>query len=123
MCKQLSKFPNLFVSGEFRRNIYLTVKEALHNIVKHSQATDVKVNVETSKELFISIHDNGIGFDEKNIRPFSNGLSNMRKRIESLGWQPGNKKHAGKYCYHYRSTTLTYVILYTKIVKVTFINA
>ena len=79
------QFTNLFVSGEFRRNIYLTVKEALHNIVKHSQATAVSVNVETNKELFISIHDNGIGFDVKNIRPFSNGLSNMKKRIESLG--------------------------------------
>lgn len=77
--------PNVFVSGEFRRNIYLTVKEALHNIVKHSQATHVKVNVETNKELFISIHDNGIGFDEKNTRPFSNGIANMKKRIESLG--------------------------------------
>lgn len=79
------QLPNLFVSGEFRRNIYLTVKEALHNIVKHSQATDVKINVEANNKLFISIHDNGIGFDEKNIRPFSNGIANMKKRIESLG--------------------------------------
>jgi signal transduction histidine kinase/sugar lactone lactonase YvrE len=79
------KFPDLFVSGEFRRNIYLTVKEALHNIVKHSQATRVSVCVETTRELFIRIHDNGTGFDEKNIRPFSSGLTNMKKRIESLG--------------------------------------
>jgi signal transduction histidine kinase len=78
------KFPELFVSGEFRRNIYLTVKEALHNIVKHSQATNVSISVETNKRLSISIHDNGTGFDEKNIRPFSNGLTNMKKRIESL---------------------------------------
>src|ERR1700692_3373732 len=28
-------FPAVKVSGEFRRNIYLVVKEALHNIVKH----------------------------------------------------------------------------------------
>jgi signal transduction histidine kinase/ligand-binding sensor domain-containing protein len=79
------QFLNLFVSGEFRRNIYLTVKEALHNIVKHSRATDVSICVETNKQLFISIHDNGTGFDEKNIRPFSNGITNMKKRIESLG--------------------------------------
>ncbi|HEY5825034.1 MAG TPA: ATP-binding protein, partial [Cyclobacteriaceae bacterium] len=77
--------PNLFVSGEFRRNVYLTVKEALHNIVKHSQANAVHICVETGKQLYISIHDNGKGFDEKNIRPFSSGITNMKKRIENLG--------------------------------------
>jgi signal transduction histidine kinase len=60
------------------------VKEALHNIVKHSQASCVTVCVETTNTLFISIHDNGLGFDEKNVRPFSNGISNMKKRIRSL---------------------------------------
>src|SRR4029078_5200124 len=34
-------FPAVFVSGEFRRNIYLVLKEALHNIVKHAQAGKV----------------------------------------------------------------------------------
>lgn len=78
------QIPNLFVSGEFRRNVYLTVKEALHNVVKHSQADKVDICVETGKQLYISIHDNGKGFDEKNIRPFSNGITNMKKRIASL---------------------------------------
>ncbi len=82
--KTSEKIPDLFVNGEFRRNIYLTVKEALHNIVKHSQANRVTVCVETTNSLFISIHDNGSGFDEKNVRPFSNGISNMKKRIKSL---------------------------------------
>ncbi len=77
--------PTMFVSGEFRRNVYLTVKEALHNIVKHSGASKVDVRVETGKQLFISIHDNGKGFDEKNIRPYSNGITNMKKRIATLG--------------------------------------
>ena len=78
------QIPNLFVTGEFRRNVYLTVKEALHNIVKHSQADKVDIRVETGKQLYICIHDNGKGFDEKNIRPFSNGITSMKKRIASL---------------------------------------
>ena len=82
--KTSEKIPDLFVSGEFRRNIYLTVKEALHNIVKHSQATFASVCVETTTNLYISIQDNGSGFDEKNVRPFSNGITNMKKRIRSL---------------------------------------
>ncbi|HEX5171735.1 MAG TPA: two-component regulator propeller domain-containing protein [Cyclobacteriaceae bacterium] len=79
------QIPSLFVSGEFRRNIYLTVKEALHNIVKHSQANKVDICVKTGQQLSISIRDNGKGFDEKNIRPFSNGITSMKQRIASLG--------------------------------------
>lgn len=78
-------FPSNFVSGEFRRNIFLTVKEALHNIVKHAQADKVTLKITTDKQLEIYIHDNGTGFDKNNIRPFSNGLLNMEKRIKEIG--------------------------------------
>lgn len=79
------QFPQDFVSGEFRRNIYLTVKETLHNIVKHAQATHVNMKIIPEKQLDIYIQDDGIGFDKKNTRPFSNGLSNMEKRIKEIG--------------------------------------
>jgi signal transduction histidine kinase len=78
------QFPSSFISGEFRRNIYLTVKEALHNIVKHAQAREVVIQMETGKMLLISISDDGTGFDQKNIRPYGNGLNNMKKRMESI---------------------------------------
>jgi signal transduction histidine kinase/ligand-binding sensor domain-containing protein len=87
--------PDVFVSGEFRRNIYLTVKEALHNIVKHSQATRVTVDVKAVKGLFINIYDNGVGFDENNIRLFSNGITNMKKRITGLEGRIEIKKERG----------------------------
>lgn len=78
------QFPAVFVSGEFRRNIYLTVKEALHNVVKHAQARQVHLEIRTDHELSISISDDGKGFDKSNTRPFSNGLDNMRKRMKSI---------------------------------------
>jgi signal transduction histidine kinase/streptogramin lyase len=78
-------FPSSSVSGEFRRNIHLTVKEALHNIVKHSGAGHVHIRIQTAPILMISLSDNGSGFDQGNIRPFSNGLTNMKKRMESIG--------------------------------------
>jgi signal transduction histidine kinase len=77
-------FPTSFVSGEFRRNVYLTIKEALHNIVKHSQASSVKITIQVNDNLAITIADNGIGLDKKNIRPFSNGLTNMQNRIKEI---------------------------------------
>lgn len=78
-------FPADFVSGEFRRNVFLTVKEALHNIVKHAQATSVTFTIATGKELSMEIKDDGTGFDKKNTRPFSNGIMNMEKRIREIG--------------------------------------
>ena len=77
-------FPVTFVSGEFRRNIYLTVKEALHNIVKHAQASSVHINIAINSKLNIEIHDNGTGFDKTRIRAYSNGLSNMESRISNI---------------------------------------
>jgi signal transduction histidine kinase/sugar lactone lactonase YvrE len=78
-------FPTVFVSGEFRRNIFLTIKEALHNVVKHSQATEVKLTININHHLTIKLKDNGTGFDQNNIRLFSNGLSNMESRVKEIG--------------------------------------
>ncbi len=75
--------PENYVTGEFRRNIYLSVKEALHNIVKHSQASQVKLDIQVGKHIAILIHDNGIGFTG-NEKPFSNGLKNMKQRMKNI---------------------------------------
>jgi len=79
------EFPSLFVSGEYRRNIYLSVKEALHNIVKHAQANAVFIRFSTLDGLNITIQDDGQGFDKNTIHPYSNGLTNMQKRMKDLG--------------------------------------
>jgi signal transduction histidine kinase len=73
-----------FLSGEWRRNIYLSVKEALHNIVKHARARQVTIDIRTSSLLEIIITDDGVGFAEQ-VKPFRNGLTNMRSRMEAIG--------------------------------------
>ena len=88
-------FPTTFVSGEFRRNIYLTVKEALHNIVKHAQASSVTININVDQQLRIEIIDNGIGFNRTRIRSFSNGLSSMETRINNIKGQLGIENGLG----------------------------
>jgi len=74
-----------FVSGEFRRNVYLTVKEALHNIVKHSEAREVHIGIKVDKELAITITDNGVGFGLAGVRNPGNGLGNMYRRVRAIG--------------------------------------
>ncbi|HYC27809.1 MAG TPA: histidine kinase, partial [Chitinophagaceae bacterium] len=78
--------PAVFVSGELRRNVFLTVKESLHNIVKYANATQVDIRISAGDRLTVIIRDNGKGFsiNPENISG-GNGLKNMRKRIESIG--------------------------------------
>jgi two-component system, NarL family, sensor kinase len=75
---------NLPLGGEQRRNIYLVIKEALHNVVKHARATEVNIAFQLNeKSLNITIHDNGLGFRKASV--FGNGLNNMRRRLENIG--------------------------------------
>ncbi|HEY6505318.1 MAG TPA: two-component regulator propeller domain-containing protein [Chitinophagaceae bacterium] len=73
------------INGEIRRNIFLVIKESLHNVVKHAHATEVKIHIHCDKELRVLIHDNGKGFDPSSVRPFANGIENMKKRIQETG--------------------------------------
>ena len=56
-----AEISTIIVKGETRRNIFLSVKECLHNIVKHAGATEVDINISANHELVIRIHDNGKG--------------------------------------------------------------
>ncbi len=87
--------PNIEVIGEIRRNVFLVVKEALNNILKHSKATKVMLKLEkVPGGLTLIIHDNGVGIDLGNLRQFGNGLKNMKKRMEdvNIDFKIENKK-------------------------------
>ena len=77
--------PAIDLHGEKRRNIFLCVKEALNNSLKHSNAANIFIDVTVNKKLIISIADDGIGINLEKTRKFSNGLGNMKKRMEAIG--------------------------------------
>jgi signal transduction histidine kinase len=90
------KLPNIEVIGEIRRNVFLVVKEALNNILKHSKATEVTITLERSAEgLTLFIHDNGVGIDLNALRQFGNGLKNMKKRMEDIAVEFSIEKKNG----------------------------
>ena len=79
------KLPNIEVIGEIRRNVFLVVKEALNNILKHANATEVNIKlVRVDNSLTLYIHDNGKGIDMEKLRQFGNGLKNMKKRMADI---------------------------------------
>jgi len=82
-----ASIPPREISGERRRNIFLSVKEALNNVLKHSQSSVVRINVTINTHLTIEIQDDGIGINMEKLRKFGNGLNNMKKRMASIDGQ------------------------------------
>lgn len=79
------QFLSIPIAMEIRRNIYLIFKETLNNIAKHSQATQVDMEVEWGeKNIRICIQDNGQGFDAQSPSQ-GNGLRNLYSRAEEIG--------------------------------------
>jgi signal transduction histidine kinase len=81
--------PHWPITAEARHNIFLAFKEALHNIVKHSGATEVSVFLTTDSTGFtLIVRDNGKGFDPSTVSARAgggNGLKNMTQRLEKIG--------------------------------------
>ena len=76
--------PDSVISGEVRHDLFLTVKEALNNAVRHGAASEIGFQVQVQDgQLWISITDNGTGFDTK-ARTNGRGLMNLKDRIERL---------------------------------------
>lgn len=68
-----------------RRNLFLAVKEALNNTLRHSQATVAEVAIHRQRqELVVMIRDDGCGFDPA-TESGGNGLRNMRLRAKEAG--------------------------------------
>lgn len=79
-----SAWPGVELSSEQRRNVFLVVKEALHNTVKHANASAVRFSMNAGDELVVETQDNGVGLPVSAKETVGNGLRNMRKRIEAL---------------------------------------
>lgn len=88
------QLPDIFVRSEVRHNLFLAIKEALHNIVKHSKASEVRLTLRfVPGGLQFSIADNGPGFDlehpgdvhGRDRHAMGNGLPNIQARLILIG--------------------------------------
>jgi signal transduction histidine kinase len=99
------EIPHCPLSSEARHNLFLAFEEALNNVLKHSAATNVKVEMTVNVlDLEVKIADDGKGFAvpvaPAKVQPRGgrggNGLKNMRQRLTDIGGeclvssQPGN---------------------------------
>ena len=78
--QSLSRYPS-----EVEGAVYFCCLEALQNVVKHANATRVRIRLEDpGGELAFSVDDNGVGFDPLRVRQGS-GLQNIADRLAALG--------------------------------------
>jgi signal transduction histidine kinase len=88
-----------------RHEFFLAFKEALTNVVRHSQATEVRLSIRIiGSRLRLSVADNGTGLQPGRPAPDRDGLANMRTRLEKIGGRFAVASQAG------RGTTLRFYL-------------
>lgn len=93
------KIPELTVSTETRHNLFLAVKEALNNVLKHAHARQVCIRLTLPGDGFeIAIEDDGEGFATAappGRQGNGNGLENMQTRMKAIGGRLTIKSRPG----------------------------
>jgi signal transduction histidine kinase len=83
--KSPKELPDTTIVLSWRRNVFLSFKEALHNAGRHSKATSITVTIDIDDErLKITIADNGVGFDFEQRRD-GLGVGSVTQRMSQLG--------------------------------------
>ncbi len=88
------QLPSIPVAADVRHNLFLAFKEALHNVVKHALADEVRVQLQLEpSKLILIVADNGRGFDPADLQKIrskedriarGNGLANMTRRLAEI---------------------------------------
>jgi len=73
------------LGANMRREIFLIFKEAVNNIVKHAECSEVGIQLTVEGGLLrLELHDNGKGFDPS-CQTEGHGLASLRSRARALG--------------------------------------
>lgn len=83
VAEDLPEYP---LDPKFRQEIFLAFKEALTNVVRHAQATQVWLRISVRNgQLLVELSDNGQGFNLSARKSGADGLDNIKERLKSLG--------------------------------------
>ena len=79
------RIPEIKMGTVARHHLFLAVKEALNNVLRHSEASEVWIRLHCGDDqLVISVADNGKGLNLNAGKPGEDGLANIRSRIAAL---------------------------------------
>jgi ligand-binding sensor domain-containing protein/two-component sensor histidine kinase len=81
-----AQLPHYALSTQERHNLFMAVKEALNNVLKHAGATEVRISLAVeNSDLRIVVTDNGCGFLMNGSHNGGDGLNNMKDRLARIG--------------------------------------
>lgn len=85
-CEFISDIADIEIDHQQSLALYRIFQEVLNNIVRHANASNVKVQFSKQNSiLFMEITDDGIGFDRENSgKPDSYGIIGMKERVTLL---------------------------------------
>ena len=76
---------DLKLGADIRRQVFLMFKEAVNNVVRHSNCTRAEIDLNLDgRWLALVVADNGEGFDPGEVNE-GNGLVSLRRRARALG--------------------------------------
>jgi two-component system nitrate/nitrite sensor histidine kinase NarX len=87
-------------SPDVKEVFYRVAQEALNNITKHAEASQVTVHLQLSdKQVHLKIEDDGRGFDVEAVTFENLGLDIMRERAQAIDAQLVINSELGKGTY------------------------
>lgn len=81
------EWPEVYLSPQTRHGVFMAFKEAIHNVLKHAGATEVRLSIQREPgAAHIGVADNGRGFalDAKR-QDEQDGIGNMGERMAAAG--------------------------------------
>jgi signal transduction histidine kinase len=103
------QLPPKNLSPEYRKQLWLLLKEAINNAFKHSGCSELSIQARFKTEtICIKINDNGCGFDypDHSTKFSGKGLGTMKSRVEQL---------SGSYAIHSKANEGTSIVITVKI--------
>lgn len=83
-CRLPDGMPDHAIEPQLRHEIFLSVKEGLHNVLKHAEAKHVELDIAfPAGRLRVELKDDGRGFEPEAANPHGNGLRNLRERMRA----------------------------------------
>jgi signal transduction histidine kinase len=78
--------PDIPLATEVRHSMFMVVKEALNNAIKHAAPKEIRLALDVSgNQISIVVADDGEGFQLDQAAGVGNGLENMQKRLSAIG--------------------------------------